>query len=125
MISFSSSGDFSNLERFLARIQRGDLYSRLSSYGDEGVAALAKATPKDTGKTAQSWSYEIKIDKDTASIIWGNDEIIDGRPIAILLQYGHGTGTGGYVSGRDYINPTLRPIFDRIANDVWKEVTSA
>ena len=125
MISFSSSGNFDNLERFLARMLKGDLYSRLASYGAEGVAALAAATPKDTGKTAGAWSYEIKIDSTSSSIIWSNSNVVDGRPVAILLQYGHGTGTGGYVAGRDYINPVLQPLFDRIANDVWKEVTSA
>lgn len=125
MISFSSSGNFDNLEKFLTRVLKGDLYSRLAGYGAEGVAALARATPQDSGKTAAAWSYEIKIDATSASIIWSNSNVVDGRPVAILLQYGHGTGTGGYVAGRDYINPVLQPLFDRIANDVWKEVTSA
>lgn len=125
MITFSSSGDFNNLEKFLKKMLHGDLYSVLSKYGEEGVAALSQATPRDTGKTAGAWSYEIKRDSTSTSIIWSNGNVVDGRPVAILLQYGHGTGTGGYVAGRDFINPALRPIFDRIANSVWKEVTSA
>lgn len=125
MISVTSDGNFNNLERFLTRVLKGDIYARLASYGAEGVAALSRATPKDSGETAGAWSYEIKSSATEHSIIWSNGHVVDGVPVAILLQLGHGTGTGGYVSGRNYINPALQPIFDRIANDVWKEVTSA
>lgn len=125
MISWSSSGDFKNLEALLNKILHGNIYASLASYGQEGVDALSRATPLDSGKTASAWSYEIKRDATSYSIIWSNGNVVDGRPVAILLQYGHGTGTGGYVAGRNYINPALQPIFDRIANNVWKEVTSA
>jgi len=125
MISFSSSGDFKNLEAFLAKMIKGDIYRSLDRYGQEGVDALSRATPQDTGNTAGSWSYEILRNLNSYSIIWSNSNVVDGTPVAVLIQLGHGTGTGGYVQGRDYINPVLRPIFDRIANDVWKEVTSA
>lgn len=125
MISYTSTGDFKNLERFLKRMTEHDIFAALDKYGQEGVTALSAATPKDTTNTAGSWSYEILRDGKSYSIIWSNGNVVDGRPVAILLQYGHGTRTGGYVSGRDYINPALQPIFDRIANDVWKEVTSA
>lgn len=124
MISYSTSGDFSKMEAFLAKMTKGDLYTPLARYGQEGVAALSAATPKDSGETSGMWSYEIVRDAKSYSIIWSNGNVVDGRPVAILLQYGHGTGTGGYVSGRDYINPALQPLFDRIANDVWKEVTA-
>lgn len=125
MISLTSDGNFNNIEKFLTKVLKGDIYARLASFGAEGVSALSRATPKDSGNTAGSWSYEIKIDGTSHSIIWSNGNVVDGTPVAILLQVGHGTGTGGYVSGRNYINPALQPIFDRIANDVWKEVTSA
>lgn len=94
-------------------------------YGIEGVEALASATPVDSGKTADSWSYEITGNKSFASITWNNSNINNGVSIAIILNYGHGTGTGGYVAGREYISPAIRPIFDRIADDAWREVTNA
>lgn len=96
----------------------------LERYGKKGVAALAAATPKDTGKTASSWSYEISEGKDTLSLTWKNTNINDGVNIAIILQYGHGTRNGGYVRGVDYINPALKPIFDELADAAWKEVTA-
>lgn len=96
----------------------------LDKYGREGVAALAAATPIDTGNTAGSWVYEIVREAGSASIVFSNTNVVNGENIAILLQYGHGTGTGGYVVGRDYINPAIQPIFDKIANNAWKEVTS-
>lgn len=102
----------------------GDIFNTLERFGAIGVNALAAATPTETGATASSWYYEIKRDGRSYSIIWGNSNVVDGRPIAVLLQYGHGTGTGGYVQGRDYINPALRPIFDQIANEAWRAVTS-
>ena len=125
MITIESKGDFKNTNAFLKAMKAMKMYAVLPKYGHEGVAALSRATPKDSGLTAKSWTYEVQVTLNSYSIIWSNTHVVDGRPIAILLQFGHGTGTGGYVSGRDYINPALRPIFDRIAHDVWREVTNA
>lgn len=123
MITFRQKGDFSKLTRFFERAKEAVHLGELDKYGREGVAALASATPVDTGETASSWYYEIENRDGVAKIKFCNSHINDGVPIAIILQYGHGTGTGGWVEGRDYINPAIRPIFDRIANDVWREVT--
>jgi hypothetical protein len=123
MIEITQKGSFDNTERYLSRLKSSDLYSVLSKYGIKGVDALSNATPTDTGKTAFSWYYEIIQRKGYYSIRWHNSNVIDGRPIAILLQYGHGTGTGGYVQGRDYIMPAIRPIFDQMAAESWREVT--
>lgn len=123
MISFRQKGDFSKLTRFLERAKNAVHLGILDKYGREGVAALASATPIDSGKTANSWYYEIQNGNGTASINFYNSNVNQGVPIAIILQYGHGTGTGGWVQGRDYINPAIRPIFDRIANESWREVT--
>lgn len=125
MISFRQKGDFSKLTRFLERAKNLVHLSDLDRYGREGVAALASATPVDTGKTAASWYYDIKISKESASITFNNSNIQNGVPIAIILQYGHGTRNGGWVEGRDYINPVIQPIFDKIAEEAWKEVTKA
>ena len=125
MISFRQKGDFSKLTRFLERAKNLVHLSDLDRYGREGVAALASATPVDTGKTAASWYYDIKINKESASITFNNSNIQNGVPIAIILQYGHGTRNGGWVEGRDYINPIIQPIFDKIAEEAWKEVTKA
>ena len=125
MIKFRQKGDFSNLTRFLERAKNLVHISDLDRYGREGVAALASATPVDTGKTATSWYYDIKINKESASITFNNSNIQNGVPIAIILQYGHGTRNGGWVEGRDYINPVIKPIFDKIAEEAWKEVTKA
>ena len=125
MISFRQKGDFSKLTRFLERAKNLVHLSDLDRYGREGVAALASATPVDTGKTAASWYYDIKINKESASITFDNSNIQNGVPIAIILQYGHGTRNGGWVEGRDYINPVIKPIFDKIAEEAWKEVTKA
>ena len=125
MISFRQKGDFSKLTRFLERAKNLVHLSDLDRYGREGVAALASATPVDTGKTASSWYYDIKINKESASITFNNSNIQNGVPIAIILQYGHGTKNGGWVEGRDYINPVIQPIFDKIAEEAWKEVTKA
>lgn len=123
MITFRQKGDFSKLTSFLERAKEGVHLGDLDKYGREGVAALSSATPVDTGLTASSWYYEI-INKDgVARIIFCNSNLQNGVPIAIVLQYGHATGTGGWVEGRDYINPAVRPIFDRLANSAWKEVT--
>jgi hypothetical protein len=125
MIILESKGEYKQTKQFLNRITHDEIYKCLNRYGQEGVVALASATPKDSGKTASSWRYELKQDANSYSIIWSNTNIVRGTPVAVLIQYGHGTGTGGFVQGRDYINPALRPIFDRIANEVWREVTRA
>ena len=125
MISFEATGSFKNTEAWLRRISDQSIFDQLSRFGQAGVNALASATPVESGETANSWTYEVVKDSKSWSIIWGNTHINEGRPIAILLQYGHGTGTGGYVEGRDYINPALRPIFDQMVGEAWKAVTSA
>ena len=123
MISFRQKGDFSKLNRYLERVKEVARLSGLDKYGREGVAALSSATPVDSGETANSWSYEISHSNGSASITFNNSHINKGVPIAIILQYGHGTGTGGWVEGRDYINPAIQPIFDKIVDAAWKEVT--
>lgn len=123
MISFRQKGDFSKLSTFLERAKEVVKIGDLDKYGKEGVAALASATPVDTGLTANSWYYEIQHDNGSATITFNNSNIQNGVPIAIILQYGHGTGTGGWVQGRDYINPAIQPIFDKIAENAWREVT--
>lgn len=125
MIGFRQKGDFSKLSRYLERVKNVVHLGDLDKYGREGVAALASATPVDSGLTASSWYYEITRTNGSVSINFNNSNIQNGVPIAIILQLGHGTGTGGWVEGRDYINPSIRPIFDRIANDAWREVTKA
>lgn len=123
MISFRQKGDFSKLNRYLEKVKASARLSILDKYGREGVAALASATPIDSGETANSWFYEISHDNGSATIAFCNSHINQGVPIAIILQYGHGTGTGGWVEGRDYINPAIQPIFDEIVESAWKEVT--
>ena len=124
-ISFSSKGSFSKTEKFLSAMSRGDMFRALEGFGKEGVAALAAATPRESGDTAGAWGYKISRGSSRTTIEWTNSHIVNGTPIAIILQYGHGTGTGGYVQGRDYINPALKPVFDKIADRAWKAVTSA
>lgn len=123
MITFTQKGSFRNIEAYLRRVDRRKAFQVLKKYGDEGVAALAAATPIDTSQTANSWYYDIIERKGYFSIRWNNRNVVDGRPIAILIQYGHGTGTGGYVQGRDYINPAIQPIFDKMVRDFEKEVS--
>lgn len=123
MISFKSSGNFKNTETFLRRATKIDYLRILDKYGREGVSALSSATPKDSGLTASSWGYKITNSRGSYKITWTNSHIVDGAPIAILIQYGHGTGNGGYVPGRDYINPAIKPILDKIADEAWREVT--
>ena len=123
MISFRQKGDFSKLTRFLERAKEAVRLGDLDKYGREGVAALASATPIDSGETAKSWYYEITNKNETATITFCNSNIQNGVPIAIILQYGHGTRNGGWVEGRDYINPAIQPIFDKIVEDAWREVT--
>lgn len=123
MITFRQKGDFSKLTGFLERAKEVVNVGMLDKYGKAGVQALSAATPIDSGDTASSWYYRIENKKGTARIIFCNSNIHDGVPIAIILQYGHGTRNGGWVEGRDYINPAIQPIFDAIVNDAWKEVT--
>lgn len=123
MISFNHKGDFSKLTSFLEKTKGGVHLSILDKYGREGVAALSAATPVDSGLTASSWYYKVEHTKRGASIGFYNSNIQNGIPIAVILQYGHGTRNGGWVEGRDYINPALQPIFDKIANEAWREVT--
>lgn len=124
MIRFRHRGDLKKTEAFLRHAEKGDFYKNVSVLAQKGVDALASATPKDTGNTASQWMYQIERDGASCKITWINNNINQGVNIALILQYGHGTGTGGYVEGRDYINPAIKPIFDQIAEDVWKEVTS-
>ena len=123
MITFRQKGDFSKLTRFLERAKEAVKLGDLDKYGREGVAALSSATPIDSGKTAESWYYEIKNQNGSVSINFLNSNVNKGVPIAVILQYGHGTRNGGWVQGRDYINPATRPIFDKIAESAWREVT--
>lgn len=123
MISFRQKGDFSKLNRYLERVKEAAKIGVLDKYGQAGVAALSSATPVESGKTASSWNYEIKRQNGSVSLEFLNSNINNGVPIAVIIQFGHGTGTGGWVQGRDYINPAIQPIFDKIAEDAWKEVT--
>jgi len=123
MIEFKQFGDFKKSNRFLSGINRIRYNAILNKYGRDGVRALAAATPVDSRETASSWDYKVSIKKGQFSVTWINSNVIDGVPIAILLQYGHATRNGGYVQGRDYINPALKPIFDRLAQEAWKEIT--
>lgn len=125
MISFEVKGSFKNTESFLKAMAKLNTMGILDSYGQMGVAALSAHTPENTGVAAHSWGYEVIAKGGVYSITWTNSDVENGFPVAIMLQYGHGTGTGGYVQGRDYINPALRPIFDKIESEVWKAVTSA
>jgi hypothetical protein len=123
MITFRHKGDFSKTDRYLERLKEAARVGILDKYGQKGVAALASETPVDTGKTANSWYYKIERSKGSASINFYNSNIQNGVSIAVILQYGHGTKNGGWVQGRDYINPAIQPIFDEIVNESWREVT--
>lgn len=123
MITFRQKGDFSKITRFLERAKESVRLGDLDKYGREGVAALASATPVDSGLTASSWYYQIENKNGRATLSFFNSNIQNGVPIAVILQYGHGTKNGGWVEGRDYINPAIQPIFDKIAENAWKEVT--
>lgn len=123
MITFRHKGDFSKTMGFLERAKEAVRLGDLDKFGRKGVAALASATPNDTGLTASSWYYEIVRVNGSVKLEFKNSNIQNGVPIAIILQYGHGTGTGGWVQGRDYINPAIQPIFDEILNEMWREVT--
>ena len=126
MVQFTSSGNFDKTDKFLAYLSKGNLYKNLDTFARRGVAALASATPVKSGATAEGWDYILEQGPGYASIWWVNTHVDEtGEPVAILLQYGHGTGTGGYVQGKDYINPAIRPIMDEIADAVWKGVRNA
>jgi hypothetical protein len=124
-ITFTLSGSTDRTRQFLEKMKTADLYSGLESLAQRGVEALRANTPTESGLTAASWGYEIELKGNSTTIWWTNTHVESGVNIAVILQYGHGTGTGGYVSGRDYINPAIQPIFDEISNEVWKKVTSA
>ena len=123
MISFRQKGDFSKLNRYLERVKEAARVGILDKYGRVGVAALASATPIESGLAASSWGYEIERGASSVRIVFTNSDIESGFPVAIMIQYGHGTGTGGWVEGRDYINPAIQPVFDKIAEEAWREVT--
>jgi len=123
--SIESRGSFKNIEKFFATMSRGDIYRRLDTAAQRGVRALQNATPRDTSLAANSWSYEIRRYRSGWRIDWVNSDIENGFPVAIMIQTGYATGTGGYVAGIDYINPAMRPIFEQIADEAWKAVTSA
>lgn len=124
-ISFKVSGSTKRTERALTKMSKSELFRIAESYAQQGVNALEANTPVDSGITAGSWSYNVKSYRTSFVIQWTNSHVVDGVPIAIILQYGHGTGTGGYIQGQDFINPAMKPVFDKIANGVWKAVTSA
>ena len=124
MVRITHKGNFNNTERFLKGATKIKYRRILEKYAKEGVKALASATPVDSGITSNCWDYELKVGQGFYSISWTNSNVVDGVPIAIILQYGHGTGTGGYVQGRDYINPAIQPIFDKISESLWREVSS-
>lgn len=123
MITITQKGSFDNTERYLSRLKALELSAILNKYGNLGVDALSNATPSDSGMTAVSWYYTIVARPGYYSIRWHNSNEEYGLPVAILIQYGHGTKNGGYVEGRDYIMPAIRPIFDQIADEAWREVT--
>jgi hypothetical protein len=123
-ITVQADGSFANTQRFLRRLAGSRISEILHRYGPEGVAALSAATPVETGETAHSWTYEVRQSKGSYEIVWKNTHVVNGANIALLIQYGHGTGTGGYVPGRDYINPAMKPVFDKILAEVRRVVTA-
>lgn len=124
MIGISTRGDNDKTTKALKKLLDGDIYSDLERYGQIGVAALASATPTETGLTAHSWTYKVFRGK-KPGVAWYNTNMVGGTSVAVLIQYGHGTGTGGYVAGRDFINPVIQPLFDRFADEIWKKVTKS
>lgn len=123
-VTFQVTGSFQRTQAFLQNAAKLNIPAILQKYGQEGVAALQLHTPVDSGLAAESWDYVVESKGGTYTIVWTNSDVESGFPVAIMLQYGYGTGTGGYVQGRDYINPAMQPIFDKIANEVWRVVTS-
>ena len=124
MISFTQKGDFSKVTNYFKKLKTIDQTAILNKYGQKGVQALSSNTPVKTGLTASSWNYKITGGKEYAVISFYNTNLNEGVPIAIIIQYGHGTGTGGWVQGKDYINPAIQPIFEEMAEELWKEVTA-
>lgn len=124
MVTFSAHGDFRKTMTFFEKFKEGFHVGCLDKYGEEGVRALASATPKDSGLTASSWYYEIEHEKGQSTVVWKNSNVQNYVNIALILQYGHATRNKGWVEGRDYINPAIQPIFDKIADAAWKEVTN-
>lgn len=120
-IKYSYKGDLKKTENFLKKSVELRV-EELETYGQQGVDALSKATPVDTGLTASSWYYEIKRSNNSVAIEWKNSNVVDGVPIALIIQLGHGTRNGAYVQGIDYINPALKPVFERIADNAWNEI---
>lgn len=125
MIKVDVSGSFNNIERFLETMKRGDIFKMLDHYGQMGQEMLAQATPVDSSLTASSWTYEVPKKTGVYEIVWRNTNVESGIPVAILIQYGHATRNGGFVEGRDYINPAIQPLFDKIADDIWERVKRA
>lgn len=123
-ITFTSSGDWGPTRKYLERIGSGDIYKGLEAIAERGVLALRNATPVRSGLSATSWTYEIKRDRNGATISWLNTDLENGFPVVVMIQHGHATGTGGYVQGQDFINPAIRPIFKQLSDEVWKAVTS-
>lgn len=122
-IRFTTKGDWGKTYSYLKRLQSAQAFAIMEKYGQRGVVALTAATPVESSETANSWTYEIVRKKGYYAIHWNNTHVEDGIPIAVILQYGHGTGTGGYVQGHDYIMPAIRPIFNEMINEIWREVT--
>jgi hypothetical protein len=125
VITVSSTGSFKNTEAFLQHVQKLDVIRILETLAQTGVDALEGATPVDTGLAANSWGYEVTRNGGVYTVSWTNSDVENGYPVAIMIQYGHGTGTGGYIQGQDYINPAIKPVFDAISDKIWKAVTSA
>lgn len=123
MITFKHRGDFKNTEKFFSKVKSANFKQVLKTYAEIGLSALREATPIDSGLTADSWGYDIRVTRFGYSIQWTNSNVVNNLSIAILIQYGHGTQNGAYISGRDFINPALKPVFDDIANKLWREVT--
>lgn len=125
MFALSSRGSFKKTLNFLDKLKNQEMWNDLDRYGQMGVDALSRATPRETGLTANSWDYEVIRGRHESGIAWLNRNINDGANVAILLQYGHGTGTGGFVQGEDYINPSIKPVFDTISDEIWRRITTA
>ena len=122
MITVTTSGNWRATEAYLHKMRHNEIFGVLEKYGAQGAAALAAATPTDSGQTASSWTYTVKKKSGYFSIVWRNTNRQNGFPVAVMIQYGHGTGTGGYIQGRDYINPVIRPLFDTMLNELIGEV---
>ena len=122
MIKLSSNGDWSKTTSFLRRAYKFDMGALLKKYAEQGLKALSAATPVDTGLAASSWGYRIDVKKGESTITWTNSDIEGGCSVVLLIQYGHGTRNGGYIQGRDFINPAMQPVFDNMVEEIWKEV---